>query len=145
MLVEFGAEVVASYDGNQQQLESLLEKSYAIIEYEIKLETHKSGDSLLSMAELLIPCFLHLKKNTAEPLITFWMNDVLEPNIRRDLTSKAARHRVIATVVELINKKGMKKDGKFLVLAGAVHRQRARRPRLNEYMAISAGSRSCWP
>jgi hypothetical protein len=57
----------------------------------------------------MIPCLLHLKKNTQEALVTLWLNDVYDASIRPDLKTQDERKKIIDQAQMLINKKGLRK------------------------------------
>ena len=91
-------------------IEPLMVCCYDILRLREKLECCKGNDdALVILVEDMVPCLLHLKKNTQEALITLILNDVYSEAHRPDLTTQAARKQTVEQAVSIINSRGMHK------------------------------------
>ena len=110
LLHTFGALTSGEYSVLKGRLLALLKTSYLAIDLIRKL-AHSSTDptQLIAIVEKMVPCLLHMKKNTHEPLVTLWLNCIYDASLNPHLTNQAERKAAVDAIVVFINKEGLGK------------------------------------
>ena len=114
-LAIFGVESTGVYRVIKTRLKNLLDTCYYIVEKQQQLKKASVDPSqLIQFTEDMIPCLLHMKKNTQEALVTPYLNDIYNTQLRPDLKTQEQRKAAVAEVDNLINKHGLRKmEGSF--------------------------------